>query len=454
MKNPSPAPRTPNPTTLRREVGLGGAVLLGLGSMLGSGVFVALGLAAGLASPGHGVVGVLGAVGLAGLLALCNGLSAAQLAGAYAVSGGTYEYAHRVGWPAAGAAAGTLFLVAKSASAATAALGLAGYVLETVDAPGLVVPGAVAVVVMALVVTLEGVRRSNRVNAVLVSVTLAGLLTLVVALGVTSLGAGAALPPAGPSVAADLPAPGSLDPRRWFEAAALLFVAFTGYGRVATLSEEVRSPRRTIPRAVVVTVVVCLLVYASVAAAAVHAVGGHAFAEFSKTGRGPLQAVAAATGLPGWIGTAVAVSAVAALFGVVLNLLLGLSRVVLAMGRRGHLPARFAALDAAGSSPAAAVVLVAAVVGGLAAWGSVRGAWSLSAVTVLLYYGVTNAAALRVSAGDRFIPQAVSWLGLAGCLGLAAFVQWRFAAVAGAVIGLALVAHAATARARAQRVTD
>ena len=130
----APVPTTPahtNPTALRREVGLGGAVLLGLGSMLGSGVFVALGLAAGLASPGHGIAGVLSALAAAGLLALCNGLSAAQLAGVYPVSGGTYEYAHRVGWPAAGAAAGTLFLLAKSASAATAALGLAGYALET-----------------------------------------------------------------------------------------------------------------------------------------------------------------------------------------------------------------------------------------------------------------------------------------------------------------------------------
>ena len=213
-------------------------------------------------------------------------------------------------------------------------------------------------------------------------------------------------------------------------------MAFTGYGRVATLGEEVRTPRRTIPRAVVITVGICLVVYAAVAAAAVHAVSGQAFAEFSRAGRGPLQAVATAAGLPGWIGPVVTVAAIAALFGVVLNLLLGLSRVVLAMGRRGHLPRRFAALDAAGGSPAAAVLLVAAVVAGLAAWGSIRGAWSLSAVTVLLYYGVTNAAALRVAAGDRFIPRGVSWLGLAGCIGLAAFVQWRFAAVAGAIVAL------------------
>ena len=420
-------------------------MLLGLGSMLGSGVFVALGLAAGLASPGHRITGVLSALAAAGLLALCNGLSAAQLAGAYPVSGGTYEYAHRVGWPAAGAAAGTLFLLAKSASAATAALGLAGYVLETVDLPQLVVPGAIAIVVMALVVTLEGVRRSNRANAVLVAVTLAGLLVLVI---------GLATGENVPATPAHTLAPATTDPRRWCEAAALLFVAFTGYGRVATLGEEVRAPRRTVPRAVIVTVATCVVVYAAVSAAVVHAVGGDAFANLSRAGRGPLQAVAAAAGLPHWVGIAVAIAAVAALFGVVLNLLLGLSRVVLAMGRRGHLPQRFAGLDAAGSSPAAALLLVAGVVGALAAWGSVRGAWSLSAAAVLLYYGVTNAAALRVPKSERFIPRAVSWLGLAGCLGLAAFVQWRYAVVAGVVVGLALVWHIVSKADRARQPTS
>ena len=228
-------------------------------------------------------------------------------------------------------------------------------------------------------------------------------------------------------------------------------MAFTGYGRVATLGEEVKNPRRTVPRAVAITVAACLLIYAAVGFAVVSTVGGQVFAEFSRTGRGPLQAVADAAGLPAWVGFAVAAAAVTALFGVVLNLLLGLSRVVLAMGRRGHLPRRFAALDAAGGSPAAAVLLVAAVVAGLTAWGSIRGAWSLSAVTVLLYYGLTNAAALRIEARQRFVPRIISWLGLAGCGGLAGFIAWRYAAVAGAIIVLALLGHVFTAPARARR---
>ncbi|MEM6459369.1 MAG: amino acid permease, partial [Planctomycetota bacterium] len=136
-------PPETNPA-LRRELGLGAAVMLGLGSMVGAGVFVSLGLGAGLVGPA-----VLGAIAAAGGLAMCNGLSSAQLAAAHPVAGGTYEYGHRVGFPVLGTVAGFMFLVAKSASCATAALGLSGYVLSRfgVDASGgLVVAGALAVV--------------------------------------------------------------------------------------------------------------------------------------------------------------------------------------------------------------------------------------------------------------------------------------------------------------------
>ncbi|MEE9405494.1 MAG: APC family permease, partial [Algisphaera sp.] len=353
-------PQHSPPTSLRRELGVGGAVLLGLGSMLGSGVFVALGLAAGLASPGHNIMGILMAISAAGLLALCNGLSAAQLAGVFPASGGTYEYAHKVGWPAAGAAAGTLFLVAKSASAATAALGLAGYLLEYFNAPQLAVPGALAMIAMAAVITLEGIRRSNRANTVLVGITLAGLALFVFAIlrensqTITSNG---------------VTSPPSTSVSNGLKATALLFVAFTGYGRVATLGEEVQNPRQTVPKAVVITVLLCLVIYTGVAIAAIGAVGGETFAQFSRTGRGPLEAVAAAIQLSPAVGVGTAIAAIAALFGVILNLLLGLSRVLLAMGRRGHLPKRFAQIDASGQSPVAAVLLATGLVAGLAAMG-------------------------------------------------------------------------------------
>jgi len=152
---------------LKRQVGLGGAVLLGLGSILGTGVFVSLGLAAGVAGPA-----VVPAVAAAGLVALCNALSSAQLAASHPVSGGTYEYGYRYLTPTLGFTAGWMFLCAKSASAATAALGFAGYLLIALglEVGAALVPTALGVTVLVTAVVLGGLRRSNVVNAVLVSV--------------------------------------------------------------------------------------------------------------------------------------------------------------------------------------------------------------------------------------------------------------------------------------------
>ena len=111
-----------NPEVLRREIGVLGAIFLGLGSILGTGVFVSIGLVIGQVGEWIGL-----ALLFAGILAVCNGLSSAQLAAAYPVSGGTYEYAYRTLHPLAGIFAGWLFLIAKSASAATAALGVLSF---------------------------------------------------------------------------------------------------------------------------------------------------------------------------------------------------------------------------------------------------------------------------------------------------------------------------------------
>ena len=105
---------------LQRELGLAGATVTGLGSILGTGVFVSLAIAAGITGPS-----VILAIVLAAGLALCNALSSAQLAAAHPISGGTYEYGYKYLSPRLGFTAGWLFLCAKTASAATAALGFA-----------------------------------------------------------------------------------------------------------------------------------------------------------------------------------------------------------------------------------------------------------------------------------------------------------------------------------------
>jgi APA family basic amino acid/polyamine antiporter len=206
------------------------------------------------------------------------------------------------------------------------------------------------------------------------------------------------------------------------EATALMFVAYTGYGRIATLGEEVRSPSTTIPRAVIVTLVVSMALYGVVAFVGVGAAGAGGLAGATDTTAAPLEVVARGFRSP-WVAPVVAVGAMTAMLGVLLNLLLGLSRVLLAMGRRRDMPSAVTRLNRRATTPYVAVMVVAAVIAGLVLIGDVKTTWSFSAFTVLIYYAITNLAALRLPDEVRRFPRWVAWLGLAGCLGLAFWVE-------------------------------
>ncbi|QDT15091.1 APC family permease [Alienimonas californiensis] len=410
---------------LSRTVGVPGAVLLGLGSMLGTGVFVGVALAADVAGPA-----VVPATLAAAALALCNALSSAQLAAAHPVSGGTYEYGHRLlgyrGWP--GFLAGWLFLGAKGASAATAAVGLVGYLLAFVPGAGdwWVGTGAALFVLAMTAFVAGGLRRSNWGNAALVTVAATGLLYFLLEASRGRSTAPSDLLQVRPTL------------RGFLEAAALMFVAFAGYGRLATLGEEVKDPTRSIPKAVMITIGVTAVLYVLVAWGTDHLLQLVPLGSAPAVG-GPLaELVRRVAPEDGALGPAlVTAGAFAALGGSLLNLLLGLSRVLLAMARRGEMPPWFAAVS--NDSPRRAVWAVGLAVAAGAACGSVKLAWSVSACAVLLYYGLTNAAALRLPAEQRRYPRAIAWVGLVGCASLA----WFVTPVAAAIVGGWLLAGVA-----------
>lgn len=418
---------------LRREVGLTGAVLLGLGSMVGTGVFVSVGIAAGVAGPS-----IIAATLLAALIATANGLASAQLASAHPVSGGTYEYGYVWLSPAFGFSAGWMFMLAKSASAATAALGLSGYLLNLLG-----VGGATSHVALAVIGTLAitafvagGIRRSNQGNALVVGTALIGLALLVAFSLPVALSEGLSrftpfLPERG-----DTAGIGAL-----LHGSALMFVAFTGYGRIATLGEEVREPRRVIPRAIIVTVAVVTVLYLGVAASGVGVLGAGGFGEAAERTAAPLEAVAAALQLT-WLAWILGVAAVAAMAGVLLNLVLGLSRVLLAMARRGDAPAYLARVDEERASPVASVWTCGIVIAVISLLGDVRTTWSFSAFTVLVYYAITNLAALRLPAEKALFSRWIPAAGLAGCLGLAFWVERSVWLVGLGLLVLGLAGHA------------
>jgi APA family basic amino acid/polyamine antiporter len=406
--------------------------------MVGTGVFVSVGIAAGIAGPA-----VMAATLLAALVAAANGLSSAQLAAAHPVSGGTYEYGYRWLSPVLGFSAGWMFLLAKSASAATAALGFSGYLLRFLGVGsdpwhvGVAFTGALSVTAFVA----GGIRRSNRGNAAVVGVALTGLVLLVVASAPTVVDRGLeSFTPLLPTEAAG--GVGAL-----LEGAALMFVAFTGYGRIATLSEEVLEPRRVIPRAIFVTTAAVSMLYLGVAAAGVGVLGAEAFGEAAERTAAPLESVARALDVP-LLAELIAVAAVAAMVGVLLNLVLGLSRVLLAMARRGDAPRFLSRVDPVKASPVVSVWACGLTIAALALIGDVRTTWSFSAFTVLIYYALTNLAALRMPTEALMFPRWIPLVGLGGCLGLAFWVELRVLLVGVGLLGVGISAHLIARRSR------
>jgi len=411
-------------THLKRSLGLPGALMMGLGSMVGTGVFVSIGLGAGVAGPG-----VLPAIIVAAVVALCNGMSSAQLAAAHPVSGGTYEYGYRFLTPWLGFTAGWLFLCAKSASAATAALGFSGYLLYLMgiaDHVDLRIPALVLLLGMTLLVA-SGIKRTSSVNTVVVSMT---LLTLVLFMGTVLNG----------HLVVEHIALSSSDvlSRGFLEACALMFVAYTGYGRIATMGEEIKEPTRNIPKAILLVMAITVTLYLGVAFTAVGALGSEVLGELTQSTAAPLEMVLKNLNKP-MMAKVVAVGALTAMAGVLLNLVLGLSRVLLAMGRRKDMPSFFSKLK--GENPCSAVFGVGVLIGVIAMTGSVKLSWSFSAFTVLMYYALTNLAALRLPPRLRLYPRAFSYCGLAACVFLAFQVPVSVWGVGLAFLGLGVSIH-------------
>jgi len=211
---------------------------------------------------------------------------------------------------------------------------------------------------------------------------------------------------------------------------------------VATLGEEIVEPQKNIPRAVIATLAVTMVLYLAVTWVAVAAAGAEQFAAVGTRDAAPLQVIAQGFAWPG-AAYAIAVGAVTAMAGVLLNLVLGLSRIVLAMGRRRDLPPIFAAVNRAGDTPVPAVLLVGLAIAALATVGDVKVAWSFSAFTVLLYYALTNLAAIRLPAELRRYPRWIPWAGLVGCLALAFWVETAVWLTGLALIAAGLLWHAA-----------
>ena len=406
---------------LARRLGTTDAVVIGLGSMIGAGVFSAFAPAARAAGSAL-IIGLALAAGVA----YCNAVASAQLAAEYPTSGGTYVYGReRLGewW---GFTAGFGFVVGKTASCAAMALTFGAYV----------VPGsewgrraaALAAVAVLTGANLRGISRTAGLARVLVAVSIAALVVVVAAIAASG-NAHHGLGPAHGGVYGVL------------QAAGLLFFAFAGYARVATLGEEVRDPERTIPRAIPLALAITVALYLVVGLVALAAAGPATLAASSAPIASAVKAVGATWSLP-----AVRIGAAVASLGALLALIAGIGRTTLAMARNGDLPRALAAVDERHSVAARAELAIAVVVGVLVTTTDLRGAIGFSSFGVLVYYAVANASAFTQAPGRRRWPRALNVAGFVGCLVLVATLPVSSVAAGAAVLLVGVAGRAAARR--------
>ena len=413
---------------LKRSIKTPGAILMGLGSIIGTGIFVSIAIATQISGNG-----VIIAIVIAAILAIFNGLSSAQCAAAHPVSGGTYEYGYRFLGSYFGFTAGWMFMTAKSASAATAVLGCVGYLFYAFNiesGTGMLILSGLGILALMTVLVSGGISRSNTVNKVIVTITLLGLLALVVT-GIYLNGI-----PVEPIRDAFTDTTGG----SILYGAALMFVAYTGYGRIATLGEEVAEPQKTIPKAIILAMTIIVILYLLVSLTALSVMGADGFGQTVEGEAAPLMMVAQALSVP-VIGPVITIAAITAMLGVLLNLILGLSRVLLGMARRRDVPGILARINPKTQSPVPAVLVTSVIIGLLVLSGDVVFTWSFSAFTVLIYYSITNLSALMMPAELRIYPRIIPVLGLFGCLFLAFWIEPKIWISGLVLIGIGLIWH-------------
>ena len=400
--------------------------------MLGAGVFVAFAPAAAAAGSA-----LLVGLGIAAVVAFCNATSSAQLAEHHPSSGGTYLFGREVLGPWWGFVAGWGFVVGKTASCAAMAMTFAAYALP-IEGPveGQFegwwprVLGAAAVVVLTAL-NLRGITRTAFAARILLGLTGAVLLGFVVLAVVADPG------PVEP-LASRARALGVL------EAAGLLFFAFAGYARIATLAEEVRRPE-LLGRAILIALGIAVVLYLCVGLALVRTLG--ADLPGSTT---PLADATEALGAR-WAAPLVRVGAAAAALGALLALLTGVGRTSLAMARERDLPATLAAVDPRHRVPHHAQLAVGAAVVALVLLADLREAIGFSSFGVLVYYFVANAAALRQPRSQRRWPRALQVLGLLGCVVLAVTLPSTSVLAGLAVLAVGVGGRAIALRVRSRR---
>ena len=337
-------------------------------------------------------------ISIAAVVALLTALSFSEVVAHIPREGSVYEFGHELISPLAGFLAGWMWMLANVFAGAAVALTFEHYVapaLPSVPAQAI----AAALIIVFTVLNLLGVRHSSSVNAILVAANLAVLAVFVV-FGFMHIATGNFQP--------FIPAPAGV-----LLGAYYIFFAYAGFGRAATVAEEIKDPVHTVPRAVLFSILISTGFYLCVGVAAIGLTGAPALAQSAS----PLtDAVRAAGSSP--IAYVVTIGGLLATASVLLTSILGVSRVAFAMARRGDLPHKLSVVQAQYRSPVYAVVITGAIITLLVLIGDLAQVVAVSTFALLFYYGLTNIAAVRLAPQERKYPNVIPVFGVLACGGL------------------------------------
>jgi len=400
------------PKGLIPTIGLVGATAINLGAIVGAGIYAVLGIVAGVAGPA-----LLLSIGIAALVALLTALSFSEVAARIPREGSVYEFGYELISPLAGFLAGWMWILANVFAGAAVALTFAHYIAPALPAiPAQAIAAALTVVFTVL--NLLGVRHSSTVNVILVAANLA-VLVVFIAFGFTHLTAGNFQP--------FVPAPAGV-----LLGAYYIFFAYSGFGRAATVAEEIKDPERTVPRAVLLSILISTGFYLSVGVAAIGLAGAPLLAQSAS----PLADAIRATGFA-LVAYIVSAGGLLATASVLLTSILGVSRVTFAMARKGDLPHPLSVVHPRYRSPGLAVAITGGLIVLLVLFVDLTRVVAISTFALLFYYGLTNIAALHLAPRERRYSNAIPALGVLTCGGLllVALIQSPFTWILG-IIGL------------------
>jgi APA family basic amino acid/polyamine antiporter len=384
------------PTELKPSLGLFDAAAVSVGAIIGGGIFVVTGIAAGLAGSAL-VVSML----IAALVSLLTALSFAELTAWQPKEGSIYEYSYQLVSPFAGFLVGWMWILSNTFAGAAVSLGFAYYL--TALAPSLNPNIVAAIVCLAFTaINYYSVKQSAKLNNILVTAKLL-ILAFFITYGMLFMN------------------PANFTPFKpldvgVFSGAVFFFFAYGGFARAAVIAEEVKDAKRNVPRAMLIALAISAIIYVLVGITAVGLVGPNQLANSNS----PLEEAMKATGNSAAIFT-IALGGILATASVLLTSVLGVSRMTYAMAKRKDLPQALAKLDPKRNTPIYATWIVGLIMTLLVLLIDLSRVVAISSFAMLFFYTLANISALRLKPEKRTYPKILPAVGAISCLALLAF---------------------------------